>query len=240
MERPKRGWFGGGLQSDAVLPPVGPAFASMDDAARYAHQQIGRRRDVEYGGVILESLADGYFHSTEPIAGERNSFDHWKVLKVDSNGQYLAPEGYRCVADYHSHPDLFDEFEANNPQFSDRQVRALNGFFSDIDLAINILERGFFSASYLSAPDGALLKHVTSGAEEERRFGVWLDQKLHFNHEDGIPDNKPESLIKKVLSVSQLSFVVSSPLWGGSVGTVPKQWQAYSPFASHTYDLPAC
>ncbi|MBJ2289458.1 DUF4329 domain-containing protein [Pseudomonas sp. MF5691] len=240
MERPKRGWFGGGLQSDAVLPPVGPAFASMDDAARYAHQQIGRRRDVEYGGVILESLADGYFHSTEPIAGERNSFDHWKVLKVDSNGQYLAPEGYRCVADYHSHPDLFDEFEANNPQFSDRQVRALNGFFSDIDLAINILERGFFSASYLSAPDGALLKHVTSGSEEERRFGVWLDQKLHFNHEDGIPDNKPESLIKKVLSVSQLSFVVSSPLWGGSVGTVPKQWQAYSPFASHTYDLPAC
>lgn len=123
MERPKRGWFGNGLKSDAVLPPVGPAFITMDDAARYAHQQIGKRRDVEYGGVILESLSDGYFYATEPIPGERNSFDTWKVLKVDSDGQYLHPPGYRCVADYHSHPDMFDEFKANYPEFSERQVR---------------------------------------------------------------------------------------------------------------------
>lgn len=240
MERPKRGWFGGGLKSDVALPPVGPAFVSMDDAARYAHQQIGERRDVEYGGVILESLADGYFYATAPMAGERNSFDHWKVLKVDSNGQYLHPEGYRCVADYHSHPDLFDEFKANNPEFSERQVRALNSFFSDIDLAINIQERGFFSASYLSGPDGALLKHVTRGSEAERRFGVWLDQRLPFNHVDGPGDNQPESLIKKTLSVSQLSIVVPSSLWGGSIGTVPGQWQPFSAFISSSYELPAC
>lgn len=69
---------------------------------------------------------------------------------------------------------------------------------------------------------------------------MWLKQRLHFGHEDGVPDVKPESLIKKVLSVSQLSFVVPSALWGGSVGTVPKQWQPFSPFVSRTYDLPAC
>ena len=240
MERPKRGWFGSGLKSDVALPPVGPAFITMDDAARYAHRQIGSRRAIEYGGVILESLSDGYFYSTEPIAGQRNTFDFWDVLKVDSNSQYLHPQGYRCVAEYHSHPDMFEEFAANNPALSERQAKALNSFFSDIDLSINILERGFFSASYLSGPDGALLKHVTTGSEEERRFGVWLKQRLHFGHEDGVPDVKPESLIKKVLSVSQLSFVVPSALWGGSVGTVPKQWQPFSPFVSRTYDLPAC
>lgn len=239
MERPKRGWFGSDLKSDVELPPLGPAFVSMDDAARYAHTQIGSRRDVEYGGVILESLSDGYFYATEPLAGERNSFDLWKVLKVDSGDQYLHPQGYRCVADYHSHPDMFDEFEANNPEFSDRQARALNGFFSDIDLAINILERGFFSASYLSGPDGGLLKHVTTGSEVERRFGVWLKQKLHFGHEDGPSDDKPESLIKKTLSVSRLSIVVPSRLWGGSAGTLPRQWRPYTAFVSRTYDLPA-
>lgn len=240
MERPKRGWFGGGLKSDVALPPVGPAFITMDDAARYAHRQIGSRRAIEYGGVILERLSDGYFYSTEPIAGQRNTFDFWDVLKVDSNSQYLHPQGYRCVAEYHSHPDIFDAFAANNPELSERQARALNSFFSDIDLSINILERGFFSASYLSGPDGALLKHVTTGSEAERRFGVWLKKGLHFGHEDGPPDVKPESLIKKLLSVSQLSFVVPSGLWGGSVGTVPTQWQPFSPFVSRTYDLPAC
>lgn len=50
MERPKRGWFGSGLKSDVALPPVGPAFITMDDAARYAHRQIGSRRAIEYGG----------------------------------------------------------------------------------------------------------------------------------------------------------------------------------------------
>ncbi|WP_421527330.1 DUF4329 domain-containing protein [Pseudomonas brenneri] len=240
MERPKRGWFGNGLKSDAVLPPVGPAFITMDDAARYAHQQIGKRRDVEYGGVILESLSDGYFYATEPIPGERNSFDTWKVLKVDSDGQYLHPPGYRCVADYHSHPDMFDEFKANYPEFSERQVRGLNGFFSDIDLSINILERGFFSASYLSGPDGGLLKHVTTGSAEEQRFGVWLDQKLAFGHADGPTDNKPESLFQKTASVSQLSIVVPSTLWGGATGTVPRQWRPFTAFVSRTYELPAC
>lgn len=240
MERPKRTWFGGGLKSDAALPSVGPAFVSMDDAARYAHGKIGNRRDIEYGGVILENLADGYFYATEPLAGARNSFDPWTVLKVDSAGKYLHPEGYRCVADYHSHPDMFDEFEANNPTFSDRQVRALNSFFSDIDLAINILERGFFTASYLSNPDGSLFKHVTTGSEAERRFGVWLDQKLPFNHADGPLGDKPEDLIKKTARVSLLAIVVPSSLWGGTVGTIPAQWQPYSGFVSRTYELPAC
>lgn len=94
--------------------------------------------------MILERLSDGYFYSTEPIAGQRNTFDFWDVLKVDSNSQYLHPQGYRCVAEYHSHPDIFDAFAANNPELSERQARALNSFFSDIDLSINILERGFF------------------------------------------------------------------------------------------------
>ncbi|NMX66419.1 DUF4329 domain-containing protein [Pseudomonas sp. WS 5111] len=240
MERPKRGWFGSGLKSDVVLPPVGPAFVTMDDAARYAHRQIGSRRDKEYGGVILESLADGYFYATEPIAGGAYTFDYWTVLKVDSNSQYLHPQGYRCVADYHSHPDAFDDFQENNPEFSERQVRGLNGFFSDIDLSIFILERGFFSASYLSGPDGGLLKYVTTGSAEEQRFGVWLDKKLHFGHADGPADNKPETFFKKAASVSQLSIVVPSALWGGSTGTVPRQWRPFTAFVSRTYELPAC
>ncbi len=240
MERPKRGWFGGGLKSDAVLPALGPAFISMDDAARYAHAQIGKRRDMEYGGVILEGEEDGYFYATEPIAGGRNFFDHWSVLKVDSEGKYMQPEGYRCVADYHSHPDMFDEFEANYPEFSDRQVRALNSFFSDIDLSIYILEQGFFSARYLSNPDGSLLRYMPTGSEEERRFGEWLDKKLPFGHADGPPDNTPESLVRKTALVSQLTVLVPGGLWAGSVGTVPGQWRPYVPFVSRTYEAPAC
>lgn len=33
-----------------TLPQLSPGFPYADDAARYAHELIGDKRDVEYGG----------------------------------------------------------------------------------------------------------------------------------------------------------------------------------------------
>ena len=69
MARVKRGWFGADPKPEVELPPVGPGFVSMDDAARYAHHQMGGAQDKEYGGVIMQSLADDLFYATDPIEG---------------------------------------------------------------------------------------------------------------------------------------------------------------------------
>ena len=239
MKRVKRGWFGADPVKPVQLPPVGPGFISMDDAARYAHEQVGDKRDQEYGGVILQSLADELFYATDPIEGGGNFFDVTTVLNRDSDKQYLHPDGYRCVADFHSHPDFFTEYKENHPDFSDRRIKALNSFYSEADLAANILEPPFFTASYLSGPDGSLLKHVPTRSEAERRFGVWLEQKEPFGRPDGY-DGVVENLFKKVASVSQLSIVVSNAVWGGSTGEVPANWKPYQAFTSPNQDLPAC
>lgn len=239
MQRIRRGWFGAEPAPTVELPSLGPAFISMDDAARYAHEQVGDQRDQEYGGVILQHLADALFYATDPIEGGSNFFDVSTVLNLDSQNQYQHPEGYRCVAHYHSHPDFFSEFQENNPTYSDRQVKALNSFYSDADLAGNILEPVFFSAFYLSGPDGSLFKHVISGSAAERRFGEWLDTKQPFGRPDGY-DGVLENYFKKTASVSQLSIVVSNAVWGGSTGEVPDNWTPYRPFVAKTQQLPAC
>ncbi|AZE52767.1 hypothetical protein C4K03_0583 [Pseudomonas synxantha] len=211
----------------------------MDDAARYAHEQVGDRRDQEYGGVIMQSLADELFYSTEPIEGGENFFDVGTVLNEDSNKQLVHPDGYRCVAEYHSHPDFFTQYKSNNPELSDRQIKALNSFYSFEDLMGNILNPEFFSAFYVSGPDGSLFKHVLTRSDAERRFAVWIKDKEPFGKPDGY-DGVVENLFKKVASVSRLSIVVSNALWGGSTGEVPANWKPYLPFVPKQRELPPC
>ncbi|SDL10190.1 protein of unknown function [Pseudomonas libanensis] len=211
----------------------------MDDAARYAHEQVGDRRDQEYGGVIMQRLADELFYPTEPIEGGENFFDVGTVLNEDSNKQLLHPDGYRCVAEYHSHPDFFTQYKSNNPELSDRQIKALNSFYSFEDLMGNILNPEFFSAFYVSGADGALFKHVPTRSDAERRFALWIKNKEPFGKPDGY-DGVVENLFKKVASVSRLSIVVSNALWGGSTGEVPANWKPYSPFVPKQRELPPC
>lgn len=239
MERIKRGWFGQDPAPQVELPPVGPGFVSMDDAARYAHGQMAGMHDREYGGVIMQSLADELFYATDPIEGGESFFDLTSVLNRDSNKQFLHPEGYRCVAEYHSHPDLFSQYKDNNPELSDQQIKALNSFYSEADLAANILEPAFFTAAYLTGPDGSLFKQVATRTEAERRFGVWLETKQPFGRPEGY-DGVVENLFKKVASVSRLSILVSTTVWGGSTGEVPDNWTPYQPFVAKTQELPAC
>ncbi|QXI59923.1 DUF4329 domain-containing protein [Pseudomonas sp. OE 28.3] len=239
MARVKRGWFGADPKPEVELPPVGPGFVSMDDAARYAHHQMGGAQDKEYGGVIMQSLADDLFYATDPIEGGENFFDVGTVLNEDSNKRLLHPEGYRCVAEYHSHPDFFTQYKSNNPELSARQIKALNSFYSEPDLIGNILDPVFFSAFYVSGPDGSLFKHVPTRSEAERRFAVWLRDKEPFGRPEGY-DGVVENLFKKVASVSQLSIVVSNAVWGGSTGEVPHTWTPYRAFKTKTQELPPC
>lgn len=57
------------------LPPLSAAFISADDAAYWAHEQIGSKRDREYGGAILK-YENRYF-ATTPVPGEE-----WDVSEV--------------------------------------------------------------------------------------------------------------------------------------------------------------
>jgi hypothetical protein len=58
------------------LPALSPPFISADDAALFAHEAIGNKRDKEYGGAILQHEG-GRFYATLPFAGSRRFSDTW-------------------------------------------------------------------------------------------------------------------------------------------------------------------
>ena len=86
------------------LPALSPPFISADDAAWFAHEAIGNKKDREYGGAILQR-EDGRFFATRPIAGKTVSFDFETLMSTDAQGNFVHPAGFKCYAFYHSHPD---------------------------------------------------------------------------------------------------------------------------------------
>lgn len=212
------------------LPPLSPAFVHEADAANWAHLQIGQRRDVEYGGVIVRNAA-GEFFATQPLAGKDMQFDLRDVLGIGSDGEYLQPSGYTCVANYHSHPAQHALILSKNPSFDQRMAKAFLGFLSGTDFYRDVHDRHFFPSSYLSGPDGSLIRHTPTGSREEFSFALWVQA--------GKPPDNPvgvyggfDQFVKKISTFGSLSLVVPTALWGGSVGRVPADWVVFEPFSS--------
>ncbi|KAA8560339.1 hypothetical protein FX985_00377 [Pseudomonas extremaustralis] len=220
----------GSRRGATSLPLLSPEFINEEDAAYWAHTQIGAKRDIEYGGVIVRG-ATGRFLATEPISGDDRQFDLLKVLAVGADGYYQQPKGYTCVASYHSHPAIHAEILQRNPSFDERMAKAFVNFFSTSDLFADINEQQFFPASYLSGPDGSLIRYAPSGSSRERSFALWLRAGTPAGNPVGVYGPFSEQ-VKTVSTLGELSLIVSASLWGGSIGTVPADWVVFEPFTS--------
>ena len=214
------------------LGTLSPAFVSADDAARYVHEQIGSRRTLEYGSVILQRLSDQRFVASEPIADRATVFDWGKLLERKSPTEdFLHPPGYKIVGCLHSHPDRKVSTQAQNPTWTAQQVETFISFFSVPDIVLAHRERAVFTVAYLSGPHGTLLKYEHSGSAAESGFVQWLAANGPWTSPHA-HDGTIEGLYKKYASVGRLTFLVSSSAWGGALGAVPQDWTPYVPFAS--------
>lgn len=214
----------------AKLGTLSPAFASTDDVARYLHGRVGLKLQVEYGSVILRRLSDGLFVGTEPISDRPTVFSFDLLLDSDPGyTTYLDPEDFQVVASWHTHPDAAALTTRLNPSWSAHQVTAFQGFYSEPDIIFNHQNRPTFRQAYLSGPDGTLIKYQFDETEAALGFAHWITTRGPFESPHAF-DGTIEGLYKKVASVGQLTFLVSSPYWGGSVGRVPANWQPYKPW----------
>jgi len=210
------------------LPALSPGFVTEEDAARWVQQRIPADSDREHGSVILRQ-PDGSFVATEPVPGEANRFDLRTLIDVDSQGSYVHPTGYTCVANVHSHPPAHDKVREANPGQDELTLRLFLGFFSEIDFVADVSERTFFGSAYLCGPDGSLLKYSPSGSKEEFSYYLWLKA--------GAPRNNPvgvygvANVIRKIASLGELSVIVSNKDWGDSVGKVPTDWKPARAFS---------
>lgn len=204
-------------QEPAKFPALGPTFISADDAAYWAHRQIGARRDRAYGGVIVQR-GDGKFQPTLPVAGRMGHFDFDTLLSTGRVGELFAPPGYSGAAYYLSHSASHAEVLRAHPQWTAEQIKLDLGFFSRGHILTHMQDPGAYGQRhYLSGPDGSLIKYESTQPAEEKKlfeqgfksFGPFTDVEL---------------LIQKLASIGTLSVLVPNDQWGGVRGNVPANW----------------
>lgn len=215
------------------LGPLTPAFICADDVARYLHEQIGKRRDAEYGSVIMQRVADQLYVGTEPVRNEERNFSFDRVLKVGDDKTFLPPAGYQFVATVHSHINTFESVQRKWPAWSSQQINAYTGFFTSRGIIFSHYHRLTFPFTYVSAPDGALIRYQFSHSDAETQRVTWLRGTSAQDREQDL-----EGGYKALAKVGALRFVLSSPAWGESVGDVPTDWEPYEPFSAPVMQLP--
>ena len=207
-----------------VRRTLGPVFIEMDDAARYAHEQIAQRVDFTYGGLILQR-SDGRFVATEPLAVTTETFDSNVVFPPEVAS--LMPWGCQAVATYQTH-----RIQPLQLWRSDEEERINRNMFEPHELRIAMQARVGYS-HYLSAQDGALLKYTFSGTDLEKKFLPRLAPPTA--HPEQVYNNptriklrtgalKPSQYVTQVSRVGDFSVVVTSPLWGER-GKVTADWK---------------
>ena len=212
------------------IPPVtvGPAFITPDDAARWAHNQIGTHRDKELGGLVLKR-GNRYF-ATPPVSGDQVLFDFRTILALDDEGHFIAPDHYECHGLYHSHPADEGLIKQFNPSFTADQVELFNSFYSNADQVFAITHRNFARVHYLSGTPNALLKYVSSGSLEETNLKAQLMGTV-----PAVPFTAFEGAVWRLAKAGELRVVVPSSVWGGVRGKVPEGWILRSPVTASTH-----
>ncbi|MEX3775283.1 DUF4329 domain-containing protein [Pseudomonas sp. MYb118] len=207
---------------DFTLTTLSPPMISADDAARFAHEAIGNKRDREYGGLIVQD-ASGRFFATAPVGGNLY-VDFTRLLKVDAQGNFLHPAGYRCHGLYHSHPDVLAQVMKKYPGLPEAGAQVAMNFFTDVEKAFMIRHRDFAKAFYLSGSETCLLKYEPSGSAAEDMLAV------------EIKNDRPtgtflviEEIIDELANTGTLSVVIPNKLWGNVRGQFVGKWVVHQP-----------
>ncbi|MFP3516022.1 hypothetical protein SB766_07465 [Pseudomonas sp. SIMBA_077] len=203
---------------------LSPVFIEMDDAARYAHEQIARRTDFTYGGLIL-LRDDNRYVATEPLAVTTETFDSSVVFPPEKAD--FIPWGCQVIATYQTH-----RVQPLQLWRSANEERIHRNMFEPHEMCAALRAR-VGSARYFSAQDGALLKYTPSGVDQEKKYLPRVTPP--DAHPEQVYNNsiriklrtgalKPSQYVTQVARVGDLRVVVASPLWGGR-GEVKPDWK---------------
>ncbi|RMV72453.1 hypothetical protein ALP05_02803 [Pseudomonas caricapapayae] len=213
------------------MPAFSPPFDHPDEAARYAHERIGNRRDREYGGFILVRQ-DGKYVATEPMSGSHFSFDPNEVFpRNEEDGYVLYPQGHDDYAVYHSHPSL----QAGLDEWPESEKVTYPNSFSAGDIYAVIDDQEICPATYLSGPDGSLIKYTLSRSAAEDTLFARVAGPPNMPHLSELSQIHkalqnltlmPSDVVRLLAGAGNLEVIVPSRLWGRA-GKVSTDWHPY-------------
>ncbi|MCP1516165.1 hypothetical protein J2Y74_000475 [Pseudomonas migulae] len=216
-------------QSDSTnaaltLSVLGRTFLSADDAACYAHERVGRRRNRGYYGYILQRNDQRYV-ITELVEQAASSTTHHE----------LVPDNHVLHSRFFSHPALstLDAHEVADLEWSVEDAATSLLMFSVKELR-NIL--GTDLPAYLSGAEDSLIRFTPDGSPASlallKQLGTTESPgKLALDLEQGVV--KPEQLVTEAAAAGDLQVIISNGRWRprGKVTEhfVPGSWERTVP-----------
>jgi len=205
-----------------AFPGLSPVFVLADDAARYAHELIGSRREREYIGLILQN-AQQRFIATLPQANPAGRFDLSRVFAVDSAGVPTElPEGLSLYGLYSSRA----RSETVGQTWEGVEAQVAAQMFMDTDIHRILALGTAIPMAYLSgSPDSLLAFQAFTAGPGTSLFeltapgngGSQLHQQLQARTQ------VPSGAVLELGLAGELRVVVGSALWGPA-GKVESDW----------------
>lgn len=207
-------------------------FLSADDAAAFAHEQVGLQRDAQYCGVILQTTEQRFVATLPWLCPYGQRFNLGALFPTDHAGNLIVPQGFSLHGQYASCTALalLDRTRMERYGWSRNEAYVDWQLFGDDDLRYLIGNRHQVSVAYLSSDEHALLGYDLSGSTAELALFKQLEPGAQGNaldrqrSEGGL---RPENMVA-VLAALGLRIVQGSRLWG-LAGAVAAHWRAYAP-----------
>lgn len=205
-----------------AAPLMSREFLSADDAARYAHEQVGQRRDRKFVAMIFKFGAQRYV-VTEPVESGDNLLET-QLFAVDGRGRPVYPANHQLHSWFYSHEALSTLDAA--------QIQRLKWSRTDATVSVQMFSvRELF---HILAPD---VPAYLSGAEDSL---LWFEPdsqgSKNLLQRLGTPSNPgplaqgleqgsilPVEFVREVAQAGTLRIVVDNAPWGYR-GKVTGQW----------------
>ncbi|MBO0494808.1 DUF4329 domain-containing protein [Pseudomonas sp. Marseille-Q1929] len=206
-------------------------FLSADDAAAFAHEQVGRQRDAQYCGVILQTTGQRFVVTLPWLCPYGQRFNLGALFPTDHLGTMIVPQGFTLYGQYASctaHA-LLDRTRMERYGWSRNEAYVDWQLFGDDDLRYLIGNRHQVSVAYLSSDEDALLGYDLSGSTAELALLKQLEPGAQGNALDrqrGEGGLRPENMVAALATLG-LRIVQGSRLWG-LAGAVAAHWRAYA------------
>jgi len=213
---------------------LSPTFVLADDAARYAHEQIGSHRDQEYTGLILRR-DDQRFVATQPQVNPAGRFDVRQVFPTDRQGRAIMfLEQYQLHGVYSSR----QRTAGDGSLWQGEETEVAAQMFTDADLHTLFSLLPCIPVAYLSGSADSLLAyhpfapgmvHDLLARVEPGAGGSQIQHEL----KDGTL--VPSDVVREMLLGGVLRVVVGNRTWGAP-GKVEGDWSG--PFEPDEFKVP--
>ncbi|WP_275407422.1 DUF4329 domain-containing protein [Pseudomonas granadensis] len=203
-------------------PGLSRDFLSADDAARYAHEQVGKRRDRQYAGYVLER-SDGRFVVTEPLEGGIVALSRGTFFPSDNDGRPVLPDDCSVHAHYVSHEAL--------SRLDPSVVERLKWTREDAVLSLQMLSveetrQALLDAKpvYSSGAQNSLLRFEPG--QSTSALAMRLGSAEHpgpLAQALGNGAIRPQAFIREQAAAGRLMILIDNDLWGAR-GQVSATW----------------